>query len=67
MITYEELFKIILTIVVLCIILHYISKIIVEVKLKDHFNHYSIKEVSGIIKKKLDKENKKVEKLKNKK
>jgi len=67
MITYEELFKIILSIVVLCIILHYISKIIVEVKLKDHFNHYSIKEVSGIIKKKLDKENKKVEKLKNKK
>ena len=67
MITYEELFKIILSIVVLCIILHYISRIIVEVKLKDHFNHYSIKEVSDIIKKKLDKENKKVEKLKNKK
>lgn len=67
MITYEELFKIILSIVVLCIILHYISRIIVEVKLKDHFNHYSIKEVSGIIKKKLDKENKKVEKIKNKK
>lgn len=67
MITYEELFKIILTIVVLCIILHYISKIIVEVKLKDHFNHYSIKEVSGIIKKKIDKENKKLEKIKNKK
>lgn len=59
MITYEELFKIILSIVVLCIILHYVSKIIVEVRIKDHINSMSIKQVNESIKKRIEKMNKK--------
>ena len=59
MITYEEIFKLIVAIIVLIIVLNFISKTIINALKQDKYKRQSIKNIEKIIKHRIEKENNK--------